>query len=93
MLKESGYFELYNQINESDIYENLTQHFECIDQWLSFSDNKRSSSGWYFKQNDSGKFLVGYFPPKENLETAEYLDGIEACAAFIKLEIEDLRNS
>jgi hypothetical protein len=32
LLKESGYFELYNQINEADIFEKLTQHLECIDQ-------------------------------------------------------------
>ena len=93
LLKESGYFGLHNQIGEADIFEELTEHLECIDQWLSLSENKRSSSGWYLKQNDSGKYVVGYFPPQENLITTEYIDKAEACAVFIKREIEDIRKS
>jgi len=93
LLKESGYFELHNQIIEANIFDGLIKHPECIDQWLNWSADKRSSSGWYFKQNDNGKYVVGYFPLKENLETTEYLDEVEACAAFIKREIEDIRNS
>lgn len=91
LLKDSGYFELHNQISEADIFEKLTQHLECVDEWLSLSEDKRSSSGWYFKQNDNGKYVVGYFPPKGNLEMTEYLDKVEACTAFIKREIEDIR--
>jgi hypothetical protein len=93
LLKESGYFELHNAISEADIFENLTHHLECIDGWLSLSEDKRSSSGWYFKQDDNGKYIVGYFPLKENLVIAEYLDEVEACAAFIKREIEDIRTA
>lgn len=93
LLKESGYFELHNQISEADIFENLTQHLEHVDQWLNLSEGKRSSSGWYFKQNDNGKYVVGYFPTKEHLKPTEYLDKVKACAAFIKREIEDIRNS
>ena len=93
LLKASGYFEHHNEINEADILEELTHHLECIDGWLSLSEDKRSSSGWYFKQNNNCKYLVGYFPPQENLRITEYLDEIEACAAFIKREIEDIRIS
>jgi hypothetical protein len=93
LLKKSGYFELHNQINEADIIEQLTQHLECIDGWLRLSENKRSSSGWYFKQDDNSKYVVGYFPLKENLGVTEYLDKVEACAAFIKREIEDIRTA
>jgi hypothetical protein len=93
LLKESGYFEQHNQISEADIFGELTQHLECIDQWLSLSKDKRSNSGWYFKEDDSGKYVVDYFPPKEGLKRIEYLDKVEACAAFIKREIEDIRNT
>lgn len=93
LLKKSGYFELHNEISEADIFESLTQHLECIDQWLSLSEDKRSSSGWYFKHNDDGKYVVGYFPWKETIATTEYQNKIEACAAFIKREIENIRNS
>lgn len=91
LLKESGYFELHNQISEADIFEELTQHLEYIDQWLRWSENKRSSSGWYFRENESGKYVVGYFPFQESLKAIEYFDKAEACSAFIKREIEDIR--
>lgn len=93
LLKESGYFEMNEQISEADIFKELTQQLECIEGWLSLSEDKRGSSGWYFKQNDNGKYVVGYFPPKENFGVYEYIDKVEACAAFIKREIEDIKNS
>jgi len=91
LLKESGYFELHDQISEADIFQELTQHLECIDQWLNWSENKRSSSGWYFRENENGQYVVGYFPLQERLKTTEYCDKTEACSAFIKREIEDIR--
>jgi hypothetical protein len=93
LLKESGYFELHDQISEANIFDELTKHSECIDQWLAWSANKRSSSGWYFKQNENGKYIVGFSPPNENLKVTEYFDIAEACAAFVKREIEDIRKS
>ena len=91
LLKESGYFEFHDQISETDISEELTRHLECIDQWLNWSDNKRSSSGWYFRKNENGKYVVSYFPFQESLKAIEYFDKTEACSAFIKREIEDIR--
>lgn len=93
LLKGSGYIEHHNEINEEDILEKLTYHLECINEWLNLSEDKRCCSGWYFKQGDNGKYLVGYYPPQENLKTTEYIDEVEACAAYIKREIEDLRTT
>jgi len=93
LVKESGYFEIYNQIKESDIIDVLVKHLDCIDQWLSHSENNRSGSGWYFKQNDNGKYIVGYLPIEGNMKVTEYLDKIEACAAFVKQKIEEVRNA
>jgi hypothetical protein len=91
LLKECGYFELHGQISEADIFQELKQHLQCIDQWLSWSENKRSSSGWYFRENENGQYVVGYFPLQESSEATEYFDKTEACSAFIKREIEDIR--
>jgi len=93
LLKESDYFELHNQINESDIFKALTQHVECVDQWLHLSENKRSSSGWYIKQTNSENYIVGYYPSHEINKTIDFSDKLEACAHFIKRELEDLRNA
>jgi hypothetical protein len=53
---------LHNQISEADIFQELNQHLECIDLWLKWSENKRSNSGWYFRENEIGQYVVGYFP-------------------------------
>jgi sulfite reductase beta subunit-like hemoprotein len=93
LLKETGYFEMYNQINEADILNELTIHPEFIDKWFSWSENKRSSSGWYLKQNENSKYAVGYFPANRDIAQIEYSDIKEACAAFIIREIEEIRMS
>lgn len=93
LLEKSGYFELYDQISEGDIFRELTKHQECIDQWLGWSESKRSSSGWYFKENENGQYIVGYFPFQKGLKVTEYFDKTEACSAFIKREIEDIRKN
>lgn len=93
LLKETGYFEMYNQINEANIIEGLTKHPKCINQWLRWSEDKRTSSGWYFQQNRNGKYIVGYYPTKEDFQLTEYTDIYEACAVFIKREIEEIRKN
>jgi hypothetical protein len=93
LLKESGYFELHNQISEANILDALTKHPKCVGKWLTWSADKRNSSGWYFKQDGNGKYIVGFFPSNENLKMTEYLDVKEACAAFVKREIENIRKS
>ncbi len=93
LLKKTGYFELYNQISEVDIFEMLKQDLECITQWLSWSEDKRVTYGWYFKESLNGNYIVGHFPPKEDFKTIEYSDVSQACSVFIKREIEDIRKS
>jgi hypothetical protein len=93
LLKKSGYFDLYHEIQEIDLLKALIEYPECIENWLLLSENKRTISGWYFKHNEVDKHIVGYFPVKEHLKLTEYADIKEACAAFIKYEIEDIRMS
>jgi hypothetical protein len=90
LLEKSGYFESRNQISEVDIYNELVGHPNCVHQWLRWSDDKRTNSGWYFKQNESGKYIVGYFSPDTNLKRVEYDDIARACAVFIKMEIDSV---
>jgi len=93
LLKETGYFEKYNQINENDILYELTIYPEFINKWFCWSENKRSRSGWYIKQNENNTYSVGYFPANRNIPQLEYFDIKEACAAFIIREIEEIRMS
>ena len=91
LLKETGYFEFHNQINKSDIYECLILYPDSIIQWLDWSENKRSSSGWYFTMETDTQYIVGYFPSNKDLKPVKYSDKNEACTNFILREIEDIR--
>ena len=91
LLKETGYYEHYNSIDASDIRKAIESDIDCIDQWITWSENKRTSSGWYFKRVSEGKCIVGHYPNTNEL--MEYADAQEACATFIKLELEDIRTA
>lgn len=93
LLEETGYFEIYNQINESNILEELIKHPEYIEYWLRWSENKRTDSGWYLIRNDKKKYIVGCLPEIEEYPQIEYSNPQEACAVFIKKEIERIRMS
>ena len=92
LLKATGYFENHSQVSESAIREELIRHPEFIQDWMLLSEDKRSNAGWYFRQDDKAGYVVGYFTQKgDHLRQSEYSDPIDACAAFIKREIEDIR--
>jgi hypothetical protein len=93
LLKETGYFELYSQINEATFLDELNKNPEQINYWLNWSNDKRTTSGWYIKEDENGKYVVGYFPSSEQSNQMEYSDLNEACAAFVKREIEEIRKS
>ncbi len=93
LLKEAGYFDFHDEINENDFVNALAEHPEHITDWIQWSEDKRISSGWYFLQSTQGKFIVGFYPGKDNSKQKEYSDIKEACAAFIKREIEEIRKN
>lgn len=93
LLKETGYFDLYNQIREEDILEEIDKKSDCINQWLEWSENKRSNSGCYIKKDFNKNYIVGYYDINNTLIKFHYSDVAKACAAFIKFEIEEIRKS
>ncbi len=68
----------------------LVSEPECVKEWLVYSEDKRCESGWYFMQTEAHKYTVGYYPPGDKSCTI-YDDLLDACAAFIGEEIEDIR--
>lgn len=90
LLNDTGYFKIRAQISEDSICEALRTCPECIDDWLLYSEDKRSDAGWYF-QRCAESYRVGYFSSKDNgIKPTEYEDRVAACARFIKHEIEDI---
>jgi hypothetical protein len=55
---------------------------------LIYSSDKRTGSGWYILDAGDGKYQVGFYPEDNNIHVREYTDLNEACAVFIKQELE-----
>jgi hypothetical protein len=94
LLKETGYFELHDQVSVSDIREALTPDPACVQEWMQYCSDKRTSSGWYIRLNDEQLYEIGYFDIKADHDThrVQYESAVDACAAFIKHEIESIRS-
>ena len=91
LLQESGYFDIYSQIQENDIVEILKKDTTLITQWMQWSDDSRSSSTWYFTKSDDNKYFVGHWPEGKEFKEMYTKDEFTACAYFIKCEIESTR--
>jgi hypothetical protein len=91
LLKEASYFEIHDQISVDDIRMALIQCPECIDEWMLYSEDKRTSSGWYFLKEGVEKYIVGYSARNKGHNiTEKYSDRFDACAHFIKYEIDGI---
>ncbi len=92
LIKETGYFENSNKVFEDDIAYVLLDNSELIEKWFEWSENKRSSDGWYLLTNDSRKYEVGRIDEEgKRGQFLEFTDKRNACAVFIKREIDELR--
>jgi hypothetical protein len=94
LLKETGYFELHDQISVADVRNALASDPACVQEWMQYAEDKRTSSGWYFMLNDEGLYETGHFDIKSvpnNTNRVQYENAVDACAAFIKHEIESMR--
>lgn len=91
LLKNTGYFENYNEIREKDIYKELLKYPSLIEKWLKLSEDKRASSGNYFIDIDNEIYVVGFISEEKKTNQKTYSDPFEACASFIKKEIEKIR--
>jgi hypothetical protein len=92
LLVSSGYFENYELITELNISQELYKDNSFVDFWFDLSDSKRTFSGWHISR-DKDKYTIAFYPSEENNLTYEFENSIDACARFIKLEIEEIRTS
>lgn len=89
LLYGSNYFFNHYVVTEIAIRDSLCKNPEIVNDWLDYSGDKRVNSGWFFRRSDTRDgYQIGYYPCGSVID---YPDGITACAAFIKHEIEDIR--
>jgi hypothetical protein len=93
LLQSTGYFERHDQISEDELREALLRYPECIQEWMQYAEDKRTPSGWYLTQNDEGCYETGYIADAHaRTNRVQYENATDACAAFIKHEIESIRS-
>ena len=91
LLTQSGYLDMHDCINEEEISELLKINPSLINDWLQLSADQRVTEAWYFTRGEDGKCFVGHFPDGNEFVEISTTDEFKACAAFIKLHIEDTR--
>lgn len=91
LLADSGYPERHAEITPDVVQAVLSDDPELVNVWLQYSENKRTPSGWYFFRAPAS-YIVGYLlVGGRRVDEFAYVDAIEACANFIKQEIEEMR--
>ena len=72
--------------SSEDLVRYLEANPSLIDDWLRYSEDKRTASGWFFREGKDG-WIVGYFPggPNDIFESRS-----QGCAAFIQREVADV---
>jgi hypothetical protein len=91
LLKQSGYFETYNKIEVKDIIVVLNRAPKLVNSWMSWSEDKRADSGWFFLKDKANNYIVDNYAAQKDSGKCIYSNPIEACAEFIKREIESIR--
>lgn len=94
-LKEMGCFEVLDKISVSDIRKMIEEDIHCnfmVNWWMGYSADKRCSSGWYFVENKDNGYVVGYINEEaiSGLYEKEYNNSLDACASFIKHELDEI---
>ena len=89
LTKASGYLEDPSSVRERELFNALRTEPELVESWLIHSDNKRVRCGWAFVRSRSEWRVI--FPNGRKYKS--FADRLEACAFFIKQEVEAFRSS
>jgi hypothetical protein len=84
-----GYEEVRPALTRQDLTEHLARHPGLVLEWLRYSEDKRTSGGWYLLHPSTG-WLVGRLAGPEQERELRFGTGPEACAEFILRELDSL---
>jgi hypothetical protein len=86
--KESGFTNVNKNDTISKIKEYLQAHVSLIDLWEIWSQDKRTTEGFYLILGN--KNIVGYFGATYKRKEVAYKTAIDACSEFIFLEMSQI---
>ena len=89
LVSRSGYRQARPMLIPEALTPTLRAHPEWTDAWFTWSDDKRTGSGWYL-QEAGERFVVGYYPPTSHLPNLTFDERVEATAAFIIRELDEI---
>src|ERR1700675_2444980 len=81
-LKVTGYAEYRSSFTAADLLPYVAAHPELIEQWLSYSEDKRTDGGWYIRRD--GKIGRVLKPGTER----QYATIQDAVAEYVLLELD-----
>jgi hypothetical protein len=88
VIAESGYNEIRSQIDSEALEKELLRSPpDVIERWQTYSDNKRTTSGWYIRKDD--RYEVGFYSNGRNVNVTFFEKWHQAFAHFIKHELEE----
>lgn len=85
----TGYRELRPLLTRDAIAGFLSRHPGLVREWLRYSEDKRTSGGWYLLHPTSG-WIVGRLAGPEEERELRFGSGAEACAEFILRELDSV---
>jgi len=83
----SGYRELRGEFPASELAAYLRARPELMEQWVGYSEDKRTSEGWYLRPPNAVGRVTSAPPPQRE---QRYVDLAAACAAFIIAELGEI---
>jgi hypothetical protein len=86
---ETGYRELRPTLSRAEVAAYLAKHPGLVLEWLRYSENKRTSGGWYLLHPSTG-WLVGQLAGQGEERELRFETGPEACAEFILRELDSV---
>jgi hypothetical protein len=89
LVDETGYRELRPTLSRETVAGHLARHPGLVSEWLRYSEDKRTSGGWYLLHPGSG-WLVGRLAGPEKERELRFGSGPEACAEFILRELDSV---
>jgi len=87
VVHSSGYADLRGQFAPRELAAYLRARPEVIAQWVAYSEDKRTSDGWYLRPPYSLGRISSEPPP---MHEVKHVDLAAACAAFIIAELGEV---
>jgi hypothetical protein len=89
LVKETGYRDLRPDLSREEIAGYLVKRPGLVLEWLRYSEDKRTSGGWYLLHPSTG-WLVGRLAEPDQEGELHFGSGPEACAEFILRELDSV---